>query len=78
MPEVYTASEDRKSVELVVKETKEALPEPTEEELREMVRIIPDGLFELNLDYFINTFFINKRKKIKSNKNITILIDEKI
>ena len=35
MPEVYTASEDRKSVELVVKETKEALPEPTEEELRE-------------------------------------------
>ena len=35
MPEVYTASEDRKSVEMVVKETKEALPEPTEEELRE-------------------------------------------
>ena len=35
MPEAYTASEDRKSVELVVKETKEALPEPTEEELRE-------------------------------------------
>lgn len=35
MPEMYTASEDRKSVELVVKETKEALPEPTEEELLE-------------------------------------------
>lgn len=35
MPEIYTASEDRKSVELVVKETKEALPEPTEEELLE-------------------------------------------
>ena len=35
MPEIHTASEDRKSVELVVKETREALPEPTEEELRE-------------------------------------------
>jgi len=35
MPELYTANEDRKSVEHVVKETKEALPEPTEEELRE-------------------------------------------
>ncbi|MDA9572201.1 hypothetical protein N9R44_02420 [Flavobacteriaceae bacterium] len=35
MPEMYTANEDRKSVELVVKETKEALPEPTEEELLE-------------------------------------------
>lgn len=31
-----------------------------------------------NLDYFINTFFINRRKKIKSNKNIKILIDETI
>ena len=30
------------------------------------------------LDYFLNTFFINKRKKIKSNKNINILIDEAI
>ena len=30
------------------------------------------------LDYFINTFFINKRKKIKSNKNIKIYIDENI
>ena len=35
MPEIHIASEDRKSVELVVKETREALPEPTEEELRE-------------------------------------------
>ena len=31
-----------------------------------------------NLEYFINTFFINRRKKIKSNKNIEILIDETI
>ncbi len=35
MPEKYTANEDRKAVEHVVIETKEALPEPTEEELRE-------------------------------------------
>ena len=35
LPEIYTATEDRKAVEHVVKETKEALPEPTEEELRE-------------------------------------------
>jgi 16S rRNA (adenine1518-N6/adenine1519-N6)-dimethyltransferase len=31
-----------------------------------------------NLDYFINTFFINKRKKIKSNKNIKVSIDNTI
>jgi len=31
-----------------------------------------------NLDYFINIFFTNKRKKIKSNKKIKILIDENI
>ena len=31
-----------------------------------------------NLDYFLNAFFINKRKKIKSNKNINIFIDETI
>jgi 16S rRNA (adenine1518-N6/adenine1519-N6)-dimethyltransferase len=30
------------------------------------------------LDCFLNIFFINKRKKIKSNKNINILIDETI
>jgi len=30
LPELYTANQDRKSVEHVVKETKEALPEPTE------------------------------------------------
>jgi len=35
MPEKYTANEDRKAVEHVVIETKEALPKPTEEELRE-------------------------------------------
>ncbi|MCH1431683.1 MAG: hypothetical protein L7V31_03790 [Flavobacteriaceae bacterium] len=35
MPEYRIASEDRKVVEHVVIETKEALPEPTEEELRE-------------------------------------------
>ena len=31
-----------------------------------------------NLDYFINVFFINKRKKIKSNKSINILINPTI
>ena len=35
LPEVHTATEDRKVVEHVVIETKEALPEPTEEELRQ-------------------------------------------
>ena len=33
MPEMYKVNEDRKAVEHVVIETKEALPEPTEEEL---------------------------------------------
>lgn len=37
LPEKYIASEDRKAVEHVVIETKEALPVPTEEELREKV-----------------------------------------
>ncbi len=31
-----------------------------------------------NLEYFLNKFFINKRKKIKSNKNIKILIDTSV
>ena len=31
-----------------------------------------------NLDYFLNRFFINKRKKIKSNKNIKFFIGETI
>ena len=31
-----------------------------------------------NLDYFLNIFFKNKRKKIKSNKNFKFLINEKI
>jgi len=35
LPEVHTATEDRKVVEHVVIKTKEALPEPTEEELRQ-------------------------------------------
>jgi hypothetical protein len=35
LPEVHTATEDRKVVEHMVIETKEALPEPTEEELRQ-------------------------------------------
>ncbi len=35
LPEKYTANEDRKVVELVVIETKEVLPAPTEEELKE-------------------------------------------
>ena len=35
LPEVHTATEDRKVVQHVVIETKEALPEPTEEELRQ-------------------------------------------
>ena len=35
MPEYYIASEDRKAVETVVIETKEALPEPSQEELLE-------------------------------------------
>jgi 16S rRNA (adenine1518-N6/adenine1519-N6)-dimethyltransferase len=36
------------------------------------------NIHSINLDYFLNAFFINKRKKIKSNKNIDILIDETI
>ena len=40
--------------------------------------LIKQKIHSKNLDYFINTFFINKRKKIKSNKNIKILINEKI
>ena len=40
--------------------------------------LIKKNIHERNLDYFINIFFINRRKKIKSNKNIKIVIDEKI
>ena len=40
--------------------------------------LIKKNIHSENLDYFINTFFINRRKKIKSNKNIKILIDETI
>ena len=35
LPEIHTATADRKAVEHVVIETQEALPEPTEEELRQ-------------------------------------------
>ena len=37
-----------------------------------------ENIHSENLDYFLNVFFINKRKKIKSNKNINIFIDETI
>mgnify|MGYP001445470958 CR=1 FL=1 len=40
--------------------------------------LIKKNIHSHNLDYFINKFFTNKRKKIKSNKNINILIDETI
>jgi len=40
--------------------------------------LIKQNIQSQNLDYFLNKFFINKRKKIKSNKNIKIFIDEKI
>ena len=40
--------------------------------------LIKQNIHSQNLDYFLNTFFINKRKKIKSNKNIKILIDDRI
>ena len=38
--------------------------------------LVKQNINSQKLDYFLNTFFINKRKKIKSNKNINILIDE--
>ena len=41
-------------------------------------KLIKRNIKKKNLDYFINIFFINKRKKIKSNKNIKIKIDETI
>ena len=40
--------------------------------------LIKQNINSKNLDCFLNKFFVNKRKKIKSNKNIKILIDEKI
>ena len=40
--------------------------------------LIKKNINSVNLDNFINTFFINRRKKIKSNKNIKIFIDESI
>ena len=41
-------------------------------------KLIKQNIDAQKLDYFISTFFINKRKKIKSNKNIVNFIDEKI
>ena len=40
--------------------------------------LINKNIHVQNLDYFLNIFFINKRKKIKSNKYIKIKIDKKI
>ena len=40
--------------------------------------LIKQNINSQNLDYFLSIFFINKRKKIKSNKNIKILINETI
>ena len=40
--------------------------------------LINKNIHVQNLDYFLNIFFINKRKKIKSNKYIKIEIDKKI
>ena len=40
--------------------------------------LINQNIQSKNLDFFLNLFFINKRKKIKSNKNIKDLIDKKI
>ncbi len=40
--------------------------------------LINQNIHSQNLDYFLNKFFVNKRKKIKSNKNMKSLIDEKI
>jgi 16S rRNA (adenine1518-N6/adenine1519-N6)-dimethyltransferase len=36
------------------------------------------NIHSMNLDYFLNLFFKNKRKKIKSNKNIKIFIESTI
>ena len=38
--------------------------------------LIKQNINANNLDFFLNIFFINKRKKIKSNKNLKIIIDE--
>ena len=40
--------------------------------------LIKKNIHLQNLDYFLNKFFINKRKKIKSNKNIKFFIGETI
>jgi 16S rRNA (adenine1518-N6/adenine1519-N6)-dimethyltransferase len=41
-------------------------------------KLIKRNIKKKNLDYFINIFFINKRKKIKSNKNFLKLINNEI
>ena len=40
------------------------------------IELIKQTINYQNLDCFLKIFFVNKRKKIKSNKNIKILIDE--
>ena len=40
--------------------------------------LIKQNINAKNLDFFLNIFFINKRKKIKSNRKINMLIDESI
>ena len=47
-------------------------------ELRTQKKFIKKNINTQNLEYFLNKFFINKRKKIKSNKNIKILIDTSV
>ncbi len=42
------------------------------------IELIKKNIHQQKLNYFLKIFFINKRKKIKSNKNFRILIDKKI
>jgi 16S rRNA (adenine1518-N6/adenine1519-N6)-dimethyltransferase len=41
-------------------------------------QLISKNINSQNLDYFLNIFFINKRKKIKSNKNIKMILNSTI
>ncbi len=41
-------------------------------------KLIKQDINSKNLDYFLNIFFKNKRKKIKANKNIKFFINENI
>ena len=42
------------------------------------IKLFKQSIESQKLNFFLKTFFINRRKKIKSNKNITSLIDYKI